>query len=209
MYRGYGDAHSGTQVLRASVCFSEGCSFNDDYGHMFAELSEEATGVSVYAGTVGGGDVELAVYGLNGKLITEQTEPVGTTTKVNVHLSVTVPSAEIGYFSVEHSGYGALEIDDLSLVHLAKAPAPVFVIPESGASGYQGSTEALGVEVNRFNGENDAVTLAISGLPTGVTLSSGSTTIPAGQALDDAHVRGLIDRADRHRRPGDGDGVGL
>lgn len=181
LYRDTANAHSGTQVLRASVCFSEGCSFNDDYGHMFAELSEEATGVSVYAGAVGGGDVELAVYGLNGKLITEQTEPVGTTTKVNVHLSVTVPSAEIGYFSVEHSGYGALEIDDLSLVHLAKAPAPVFVIPESGASGYQGSTEALGVEVNRFNGENDAVTLAISGLPTGVTLSSGSTTIPAGQ----------------------------
>jgi hypothetical protein len=182
LYRDTANAHSGKQVLYASYCGSEGCSFNDDFGAMFAQLSNEETGIQVYAGAVGGGTVELAAFSLSGALIAHQTESLGTSTKVDTHLVVSSSSADIAYFSVSHSGYGALEIDDLSLVAPAVEPAPVINQQQTGASGYQGSTAQMSVDIGRFNGADDPVDLAISGLPSGVTLTGGSTTIPAGSS---------------------------
>lgn len=178
LYRDTANAHSGKQVLHAYECSGEACSFGDGYGDMFAQLTTPTTEVELYAGAAGGGSVEIAGYNLAGAQVAHEYETAGTTDET--HMQVTSSTADIAYFSVARIGYGPLEIDDLSFVVPATPPPPLITLgPSSGTAAYPGGTASLSVDVQRFNGANDPVSLAVSGLPTGVTLTGG-TTIPAG-----------------------------
>ncbi len=178
VYRDTANAHSGKQVLYAYECSGEACSFGDGYGAMFAQLASPTTEVELYAGANGGGSVEIAGYNAAGVQVAHQYETAGT--KDDKHMQVTSSTADIAYFSVARSGYGSLEIDDLSFVVPAVPPPPSITLgPSSGTAAYPGASASLAVDVQRFDGADDAVNLTVSGLPTGVTLTGG-TTIPAG-----------------------------
>lgn len=178
LYRDTANAHSGTQVLYAYTCSGEACSFGDGNGDMIAQLTTPTTEVELYAGASGGASVELAGYNAEGDEVAHEFETAGT--KVATHMQVTSSTADIAYFSVARIGYGALEIDDLSYVVPATPPAPFITLgPSGGTAAYPGGSSSLTVDVQRFDGADDAVDLTVSGLPSGVTLIGG-TTIAAG-----------------------------
>ncbi len=156
-------------------------------------LSTLTTTVSVYAGAPGGKiqefccvdtyaagglSVELEAYNANEDVIATDTKTVGQ--KADTLLTVNAPSAEIAYFTIsgpsDISDGAPLEIDDLSFeVPAAPPPPAIGITAPNPAQGYPGATVSVPVTVQRFNGADDAITLSVSDLPTGVTLISGGT----------------------------------
>ncbi len=185
LYRDDANAPSSSidkQVLYAYACFSEGCSFNDYAAEMFGVLSEETTQLELYAGTQGGGPVELAGYNLEGKVVAEETKEV--TTKDETLLQIKTTKAEIAYFSVARlqggmDGYSALEIADLSFVVPLVPPPAAIALDQNGLPngpiGSQGTSAGWTVDVERFNQADEPIDLHVSGLPSGVTLTGGTT----------------------------------
>ncbi len=187
LYRDTANAYSGDQVA-FSFCQAHGENFDND-ANIEGEIPDLTDAVSVYAGSPavtingiqydGGGQVTtLTAYNTDGKAIAHDTVTVGT--KADTLLSVSASGQQIAYFSV--SGPAAtsvpLEIGELSFEVPATPPPPQIAI-NPVASGFtqgaQGQTLSVPVSIDRYAGADDSITLAIGGLPTGVTLTGGQT----------------------------------
>ena len=191
VYRDTAYAHSGHQV-GYSFCQAHGEDFDQD-ANISGEIADLTNSVSVYAGSPkvkvngiqyggGGQTTTLTGYNTNGAIVERDSATVGTT--AGTLLSITDPQTAIAYFSVSGPGSTSvpLEIDDLSFEVPATPPPPQIAInpiDPTATSGAQGQTLSVSVSVDRYSGADDPVTLAISGLPAGVTLTGGQT-IPAG-----------------------------
>lgn len=182
LYRDTANAHSGTQVLYAHLSYSEGESASANF---FAQLSTETTSVSLYVGAQGGypgGEtVDLTGYDPQGNVVLSDSSTAGA--KDDTLLQVSSSTANIAYFSVAVPDGGSpqtptLEVDDLSFVVPAAPPPPDIVLPPSalyGPVGSQGESTSLAFTIGRLNGANDPVDLAVSGLPSGVSVTGGTT----------------------------------
>ena len=185
LYRDTANAHSGTQTA-FSFCQAHGEDFDND-ANIAGEIPALTDAVSVYAGAPavtingirygGGGQVTtLTGYATTGTIVKSVSATVGT--RVSTLLSISSSSQNIAYFEI--SGPVAtsvpLEIDDLSF-EVPAAPPPPQIALNPIASGFtdgaQGQTVTVPVSIDRYSGADDPVTLAISGLPDGVSLSGG------------------------------------
>jgi hypothetical protein len=161
-----------------------------------SELGEFSTKISIEVGAdssifdkSGGGKIILDAYSGHGEFLGSREEDLkpGETK----HLEVKEPAGEIAYFyviapnggSCEHTPVIALE--EVSFTVPSPLPKEVLLEPrpepgESGLAGSQGGTAKLPIRVFRENGAEGELALHVSGLPSGVTVSDGSSTIPAG-----------------------------
>jgi hypothetical protein len=182
-------ARSGEQVAY-SFCQAHGEDF-DSEAEILGRLSDFSSSVSVYAGAPGGtvngvmygsgmSDVTLTGYNVHGTVVANDTATVGADAKTL--MTITTSSEEIAYFAVQGpiAISTPLEIDDLSFEVPSTPPPPQISLEGLGfSSAAQSQTDTMNVGVERFNGANNAVNLAVSGLPNGVTVA-GSGVIPAG-----------------------------
>lgn len=180
IYRDPAHARSGTQVAY-SFCPAHGEDF-DQEAEILGKLSDFSDAVSVYAGAPGGGleGVTLTVYNAHGTALAKRTATVGS--DATTLMAITTTTEEIAYFAVQGpiAISTAIEIDDLSFEVPSVPPPPqigVEALPY--VSGAQTQTVSVPVSVQRFNGANSPVNLAVTGLPSGVTLTGGSV-IAAG-----------------------------
>ncbi len=155
----------------------------------FAVLSSPADAVSVYVGDLGGtgAHFELDAYDTNKDLLPSETSAAAVTASAGAQTFLTYSTggtgdiAYVAIYRTDHSG-GDGVMDDLSFSVPAAAPAVVGVAPS--APGYelgQGGTRAVVLTVTRFNNAANPVTVAVSGLPGGVTssLSANPVSLPA------------------------------
>ncbi|MGA9875813.1 MAG: hypothetical protein WBQ21_08390 [Solirubrobacteraceae bacterium] len=182
-------ARSGEQVAY-SFCQAHGEDF-DNEAEILGRLSDFSNSVSVYAGAPGGtvngvmygsgmSEVTLTGYNVHGAVVASDTATVGADAKTL--MTIATSSEEIAYFAVQGpiAISTPLEIDDLSF-EVPSTPPPPQIGLEAGKfySAAQSQSDTVEVGVERFNGANNAVNLAVSGLPSGVTVA-GSEMIPAG-----------------------------
>ena len=187
LYRDTANAHSGTQVLWAHDSYGEGEQSNSQF---FAQLSTETTSVSLYVGVQNGSAgnaVDLTGYDPQGNVVQSDSQTAGT--QDDTLLQISSGTADIAYFSVAVIDGGSpqtptLEADDLSFVVPSTPPPPEIVLPPGttyGPVGSRGESSSLGFTIDRLNGANDPVDLTVSGLPSGVSVTGG-TTIPANSS---------------------------
>jgi hypothetical protein len=182
-------ARSGEQVAY-SFCQAHGEDF-DEESEILGQLADFSNSVSLYAGAPGGtvngvmygtgmSGVTLTGYNIHGQVVASDTATVGADAKTL--MTITTTSEEIAYFAVQGplAISTPLEIDDLSFEVPSTPPPPQIGLNAGGfTSAAQSQTATVDVGIQRFNGADDAVNLAVSGLPSGVTVA-GADTIPAG-----------------------------
>lgn len=187
LYRDTADAYSGDQVA-FSFCQAHGEDFDQD-ANIEGEIPDLTDAVSVYAGApaitingikyYGGGQVTtLTGYSTDGQQIAQDTVTVGT--QADTLLSISVSGEQIAYFSVSGpvATSAPLEIGELSFQVPATPPPPQIAINPVASGfteGFQGQALSVPVTIDRYAGADDPITLAISGLPSGVTLTGGQT----------------------------------
>ena len=191
LYRDDANAHSGTQVLRAYDVYNEGEAADAGF---LAELTTETTSVSLYAGaqpgSIGGGHeasptVELVGYDADGNEVPGAVDTATVAEQDDTLLKITSSTADIAYFSVDiPDGTTAttpqLEVDDVTYVVPSAPPPPLIRDLSVGeVFSYPTGTPTASVSVDRLNAENDPIDLQVSGLPSGITVTGG-TTIPPG-----------------------------
>ena len=173
-----------------SFCQAHGEDF-DEESEILGRLSDFSNSVSVYAGAPGGtvngvmygtgmSGVTLTGYNVHGAVVASDTATVGADAKTL--MTITTASEEIAYFAVQGpiAISEPLEIDDLSFEVPSTPPPPQIGLEAGGFfSAAQSQTDTVKVGVERFNGANNTVNLAVSGLPNGVTVT-GANVIPAG-----------------------------
>jgi hypothetical protein len=192
IYRDDPNAHSGDQVA-FSFCPAEGENFDED-ANISGEIPDLTSGVSVYAGSPGvtlsgihypgGGQLTtLTGYAPSGQPIESDSAVVGSGARTLLSINSSNPDDVLAYFSV--SGPVAtsvpLEIDDLGFVVPSTPYSPeiaVNPVAPNLTAGAQGHNISVPVTIDRYAGADQAITLSISGLPAGVTLTGGQT-IPA------------------------------
>ena len=203
LYRDDANAHSGDQV-GFSFCGPEG---ENEFSNanISGQILNAATGlgsltdsISVYAGAPkvtingikygGGGQLTtLTGYNTDGGVVKTDSATVGT--KAATLLSITSSSTDIAYFTVSGPGDASapLEIDDLSFEVPATPPPPQIALNPVAVgftTGSQAQTLEVPVTIDRYSGADDPVTLAISGLPDGVTLTGGQTIAAGSDSTD-------------------------
>jgi hypothetical protein len=202
LYRaGTTDAHSGKQVAYSYCETDELLEFHDTFtGYLKNEPTEK---LSVWAGAPGGSghsfapgglNVALKGYNLDGEVVASDyaTIPAGDA-KTDTQLKIESSAPRISYFSVNADegpkgpeGEGPpLTIDDLKYSIPATPPTPEIALepipaePYEETVGRQGQTVSVPIVVQRYFGSNNEIKLKVTGLPKGVTATSG-TTIAAG-----------------------------
>jgi hypothetical protein len=171
--------HSGTQAgaLRGGGEFGP--------AGTFAALSNLADQVSVYVGSdlFTGDTYELDAYDTNKNLVGSSTV-IGTTVGAENLLSVTTGSASIAYVAIYRGAINdtGIVIDDLSAHIPASAQGYVGLTTSNPVPQVaQGGSIAATLAVQRINGASGPATVAVSGLPSGVTasLSPNPVTLPS------------------------------
>jgi hypothetical protein len=194
LYRDDANAHSGTQVLRAYDVFDEGEAAD---AWFLAELTTETTSVSLYAGaqpgSIGGGNeasptVELVGYDADGNEVPGAVDTATVGEQDDTLLKITSSTADIAYFSVDvPDGTTAttpqLEVDDVTYI-VPSAPPPPLIrdLSVSEVFSYPTGIPTASVSVERLNAENDPIDLQVSGLPSGVTVTGGTTIAPGSDS---------------------------
>ncbi len=183
-------AHSGEEQAAYSFCQAHGEDF-DSEAEILGQLSDFSNSVSVDAGAPGGtvngvvygsgmSGVTLTGYNIHGEVVASTTATVGA--KAETSMTITTAHEEIAYFAVQGpiAVSEPLEIDNLSFEVPSTPPPPAISLDAGGfSSAAQSQSAEVSVGIERFNGADDAVNLAVSGLPSGVTVA-GADTIPAG-----------------------------
>jgi hypothetical protein len=187
LYRDTANAHSGEQVVYS---FCEDDATDHYWDGVVGRITTSTEAISVYVGIPQANHtvqtITLTGYGDEGEMIaSDSVELPLKVTKVSELLSIHSASANIAYFSVQDPGFESypLEIDDLHYTVPAKeAPARIALAPvEPKVTGGEGTTVGVPVTVERFNGAEEPIELHVSGLPSGVTVTGG-TTIAPGEA---------------------------
>ena len=202
VYRDDANAHSGDQV-GFSFCPGNTEAF-DPSANISGQILNAGTGlgsltdsISLYAGAPkvtlngvsypGGQVTTLTAFNTSGGVVKSVSATVGS--KANTLLSITSSSTDIAYFTVSGPADASvpLEIDDLSFEVPATPPPPQIAL-NPVASGFttesQGQTLKVPVTIDRYSGADDPVTLAVSGLPDGVSLTGGQTIAAGSDSAD-------------------------
>jgi hypothetical protein len=201
LYRaGTTDAHSGKQVAYSYCETDELLEFHDTFvGYLKTRPTEKisvwvgAPGKTGHSFAPGGTTVALKAYNLDGEVVGSDyaSIPAGDA-KADTHLEVTRAEPRIAYFSVNGDegpkgpeGEGPpLMIDDLDYSVPAAPPKPEIVLepipgePYEDTLGRQGQTVEVPIVVQRYFNADNEIKLKVTGLPKGVTATSGTTIAP-------------------------------
>jgi hypothetical protein len=142
----------------------------------FAAMTDLAGSVSVYIGDLADASVhvEMDTYDANRDFLGSATATTSVTGAQELLSYSASGAADIAYIAVYRSDHigGEAVIDDLSFSVPASAPSEVGVTASTTSYELgQGGTRAIPLTVNRLDGATGPVSIAISGLPPGVTLS--------------------------------------
>jgi hypothetical protein len=179
-------AHSSPNVLNIN---QGGCGAEVTRHELWGQFAASRNHVNLFVGdlnTAAAEQVTLTGYDLSGTAIPTATQTVTLSGGSGVHtaMSITDPSSQISFFDVLGSSSArCLAIDDFSFDALPSAIAPDFGLSTLATSDtvVAGSSTSVPLLLHRTSTSTGAISLAVTGLPQGVTPSFSGAGVSGNQ----------------------------
>ncbi len=169
-------AHSPPNVLNIN---EGGCGLENTRHELWGELAAPRNHVNLFVGDINTAiaeQVTLTGYDLSGNSIPGATQTVSLSGGIGVHtfMSITDPRSQISFFEVLGTASAfCLAIDDFSFDALPSKIAPDFGLSTLATSDtvVAGGSTSVSLLLHRTSTSTGPISLAVSGLPTGVAAS--------------------------------------